>query len=284
MNNNDIWSRVLEIIKKELNPVSFSTWFGETKFYEMNDQKVTLLVPMPLHKRILLSHYYKLLSDSFYTVTNVEREIDCILEDEIVKSVENRVEEVVNKSEVIDNSFENFDSNLNPNLTFDNFVVGNSNKFARTAAFAVAEHPGTIYNPLFIYGKSGIGKTHLMHAIGNYIVENNPKLRVLYTASEEFRNDYTKISNPSENAMDASSKFKNKYRNVDVLMIDDIQLILSATKTMEEFFHTFNELHRNNKQIIITSDSSQNYLKDLEYSLNTRFAIVLTVDIFPPDN
>ena len=279
----DIWNKVLDILKSELNPVSFSTWFGETKFYEMNDQKVTLLVPMPLHKRILLSHYYKLLSDSFYSVTNVEREIDCILEEEVLKTVENKVEEVVNNSVDINNSFEEFDSNLNPNLTFENFVVGNSNKFARTASFAVAEHPGTIYNPLFIYGKSGIGKTHLMHAIGNYIVENNPKLRELYTASEEFRNDYTKISNPSENAMDASSRFKNKYRNVDVLMIDDIQLILSATKTMEEFFHTFNELHRQNKQIIITSDSSPNDLKDLEDRLKTRFAMGLPVDIFPPD-
>ncbi len=283
MNNNDIWNKVLDIIKKELNPVSFSTWFGETKFYEMDDQKVTLLVPMPLHKRILLSHYYKLISDSFYTVTNIEREIDCVIEEEIAKTTESKMEEIVNNSEVINNDFEDFDSNLNPNLTFNNFVVGNSNKFARTASFAVAENPGTTYNPLFIYGKSGIGKTHLMHAIGNYIVEHNPKLKVLYTASEEFRNDYTKISNPNENAMDASSKFKNKYRNVDVLMIDDIQLILSATKTMEEFFHTFNELHRQNKQIIITSDSSPNDLKDLEDRLKTRFAMGLPVDIFPPD-
>ena len=194
MNNNDIWNKVLEIIKKELNPVSFSTWFGETKFYEIDDQKVTLLVPMPLHKRILLSHYYKLISDSFYSVTNVEREIDCVIEEEIAKNVDSKIENIVNNLEVIDNEFEDFDSNLNPNLTFNNFVVGNSNKFARTAAFAVAENPGTTYNPLFIYGKSGIGKTHLMHAIGNYIVEHNPKLRVLYTASEEFRNDYTKIS------------------------------------------------------------------------------------------
>ena len=283
MNKDDIWVKFLDLIKKELNPVSFGTWFGETTLYDIDDKKITLLVPMALHKRFLLSHYYELINSCFIKVTGVERDIDCVIKDEINESVEKAVDEVVNNNEVINNEIEEFDSNLNPTLTFDNFVVGNSNKFARTAAFAVAENPGATYNPLFIYGKSGIGKTHLMHAIGNYIVEHNPKLKVLYTASEEFRNDYTRISNPNENAMDASSRFKNKYRNVDVLMIDDIQLILSATKTMEEFFHTFNELHRQNKQIIITSDSSPNDLKDLEDRLKTRFAMGLPVDIFPPD-
>ena len=279
----DIWNKVLDILKSELNPVSFSTWFGETKFYEMNDNKVILLVPMPLHKRILLSHYYNLLNDSFTKVTGVEREIDCIIEEDITKTVENTVEQVVNNDEVINNNEEHFDSNLNPSLNFENFVVGNSNKFARTAAFAVAEHPGDTYNPLFIYGKSGIGKTHLMHAIGNYIVENNPKLKVLYTTSEEFRNDYTRVSNPNENAMDVSNRFKQKYRNVDVLMIDDIQFLVNAKQTQEEFFHTFNELHRKNKQIIITSDRSPDDLKILEERLRNRFAMGLPVDIFPPD-
>lgn len=279
----DIWNKFIDLIKQELTPMSFNIWFGETKLHEINDKKIVLLVPMPLQKRILLSKYYDLISNSFLKVTGVEHEIDCVLEEEVANSVENTVEQVVNNSTDINNVREEWDSNLNPKLTFENFVVGNSNKFARTAAFAVAENPGNSYNPLFIYGKSGIGKTHLMHAIGNYIVQNNPKLKVLYSASEEFRNDYTRISNPSENAMDASIRFKNKYRNVDVLMIDDIQLILGATKTMEEFFHTFNELHRQNKQIIITSDSSPNDLKDLEDRLKTRFAMGLPVDIFPPD-
>lgn len=284
MNNNDIWVKVLDIIKLDLNPVSFSTWFGETKFYDMDDKKVTLLVPMPLHKRILLSHYYDLISNSFLKVTGVEREIDCVIEEEIQKNVENTVEQVVNNTEVVNNEDDDdFDTNLNPNLTFENFVVGNSNKFARTAAFAVAEQPGSQYNPLFIYGKSGIGKTHLMHAIGNYIVENNPKLKVLYTTSEEFRNDYTKISNPNENAMDISNRFKKKYRDLDVLMIDDIQFLVNAKQTQEEFFHTFNELHRKNKQIIITSDRSPDDLKILEERLRNRFAMGLPVDIFPPD-
>ena len=283
MNNNDIWVKVLDIIKLDLNPVSFSTWFGETKFYDMDDKKVTLLVPMPLHKRILLSHYYDLISNSFLKVTGVEREIDCVIEEEIQKNVENTVEQVVNNTEVVNNDDDDFDTNLNPNLTFENFVVGNSNKFARTAAFAVAEQPGSQYNPLFIYGKSGIGKTHLMHAIGNYIVENNPKLKVLYTTSEEFRNDYTKISNPNENAMDISNRFKKKYRDLDVLMIDDIQFLVNAKQTQEEFFHTFNELHRKNKQIIITSDRSPDDLKILEERLRNRFAMGLPVDIFPPD-
>ena len=283
MNKEDIWNKVLDIIRADFTPMSFNIWFGdETKIYDINDQKVTLLVPMFVHKRTLLSKHYDLLYDAFLEVTGKEREIDCVIESEIKKD---SVEEIVDKVENINNKEpeEEFDSRLNPNLTFENFVVGNSNKFARTAAFAVAENPGATYNPLFIYGKSGIGKTHLMHAIGNYIVQNNPKLKVLYTTSEEFRNDYTKVSNPNENAMDVSNKFKKKYRDLDVLMIDDIQFLVNAKQTQEEFFHTFNELHRKNKQIIITSDRSPDDLKILEERLRNRFAMGLPADIFPPD-
>ena len=283
MNITDIWAKVLDIIKPELNPVSFSTWFGETKINEITDDKIILLVPMPLHKRQLSTQYHDLLTDAFTKVTGVERTIECVLEEEILKDMENMVKQVVDNDKNINNEVEDFDSNLNPKLTFENFVVGNSNKFARTAAFAVAENPGSTYNPLFIYGKSGIGKTHLMNAIGNYIKDNNPKLKVLYATSEEFRNDYTRVSNPNENAMDVSYRFKKKYRDLDVLMIDDIQFLVNAKQTQEEFFHTFNELHGKNKQIIITSDRSPDDLKILEERLRNRFAMGLPVDIFPPD-
>ena len=283
LNKEDIWNKVLDLIRADFTPMSFNIWFGEeTKIYDINDQKVTLLVPMFVHKRTLLSKHYDILYDAFLKVTGKDREIDCVIESEIKKDA---VENIVDKVEDINNEEpeEKFDTKLNPNLTFDNFVVGNPNKFARTSAFAVAENPGSAFNPLFIYGKSGIGKTHLMHAIGNYIVKNNPKLKVLYTTSEEFRNDYTKVSNPNENAMDVSSRFKKKYRDLDVLMIDDIQFLVNAKQTQDEFFHTFNELQQKGKQIIITSDRSPDDLKILEDRLRNRFAMGLPVDIYPPD-
>lgn len=282
MNNDDIWLQFLDIIKKDLNPVSFDTWFRETKIHTINNEKIVLQVPMSLHKKMLLSNYYDLIYDSFAKVTGIEREIDCILAEEIK---ENNIKEEI-KQQSVDNFkliHNEFDNNLNKSLKFDNFVVGDTNKFARTAAFAVAQNPGIQYNPLFIYGKSGLGKTHLMHAIGNYIVENNPELKVLYTTSDDFRKDYTGIANSSSNSLDYANEFKEKYRNIDVLIIDDIQYLVGAEKTQEEFFHTFNELHGKNKQIIISSDRSPEDLKLLEERLRSRFAWGLPVDIYPPD-
>lgn len=283
LKSDDIWIKVLEIIKKELNPVSFSTWFGETKLYNIDDNKITLQVPMPLHKRMLLSNYYDLISESFFKVTGKERELECLLKDELETNFNKEIDDIVDKSNVINKESDNFESNLNKNLNFENFVVGDTNKFARTAAFAVAQNPGIQYNPLFIYGKSGLGKTHLMHAIGNYITENNPKLKVLYATSDDFRKDYTGIANSNDNSFDYAKDFKNKYRNIDVLIIDDIQYLVGAEKTQEEFFHTFNDLHGRNKQIIISSDRSPEDLKLLEERLRSRFAWGLPVDIYPPD-
>ncbi len=284
LNIDDIWMHVLELIKKELNPVSFSTWFGETKVYSLTNEKITLQVPMPLHKRMLLSNYYDLIKDSFLQITGSEREIDCLLEEEIKEPIEQLITEVVhNAGDINNSSLKKYDTNLNASLNFDNFVVGDTNKFARTAAFAVAQNPGVQYNPLFIYGKSGLGKTHLMHAIGNYIVQNNKDLRVLYTTSDDFRKDYTGIANKNENSLEYANDFKEKYRSVDVLIIDDIQYLVGAEKTQEEFFHTFNDLHGRNKQIIISSDRSPEDLKILEERLRSRFAWGLPVDIYPPD-
>lgn len=283
LNFDDIWVKVQEIIKKELNPVSFNTWFQPTKIHDITENKVILVVPMPLHKRMFDSTYKELLNTSFAAILEEEKDIECILEDEINNKTEQLVDSVVDSSEVINNTNKTYDSNLNKNLTFENFVVGDTNKFARTAAFAVAEAPGTLYNPLFIYGKSGLGKTHLMHAIGNYITENNKDLRVLYTTSDDFRKDYTGIVSNSSNSIDYANDFKDKYRNIDVLIIDDIQYLVGAEKTQEEFFHTFNYLHTNKKQIIISSDRSPEDLKLLEERLRSRFAWGLPVDIYPPD-
>ncbi len=284
LNFDDIWVKVLEIIKKELNPVSFSTWFTGTKIHDISDNKITIIVPMPLHKRMFVSNYFDLINESIASILGEQKEFECILEEEITNKTELLVNEVVNNNEVINKPLNiHFESNLNKLLNFDNFVVGDTNKFARTAAYAVAQNPGNQYNPLFIYGKSGLGKTHLMHAIGNYINDNNKDLKVLYTTSDDFRKDYTGIANSTDNTMDYANDFKNKYRNIDVLIIDDIQYLVGAEKTMEEFFHTFNDLHSRNKQIIISSDRSPEDLKLLEERLRSRFAWGLPVDIYPPD-
>ena len=176
-------------------------------------------------------------------------------------------------------------AHLNPDYTFENFMVGESNRFAQATALAVAENPGKMYNPLFIYGNSGLGKTHLMHAIGNYIIQNTNK-RVLYVTSETFISDYTGINNRNNEGTNYDKKdiFKEKYRNIDVLIIDDIQFLGTAPKTQTEFFHTFNTLFEDKKQIIISSDNSPDDLKNLEDRLRTRFNWGLKVNIFPPDN
>ena len=175
------------------------------------------------------------------------------------------------------------DNNLNKDYTFNNFIVGSSNRFAFTASMAVAEKPGKAYNPLFLYGKSGLGKTHLMHSIGNYILENTD-LKVLYISSDKFVNDFINaVRYNDKDHFDKIDTFKNKYRNIDVLMIDDIQFLGNATKGQEEFFHTFNELYNENKQIIIASDRSVDDLKMLENRLLTRFNWGLTINILPPD-
>ena len=281
LNSEEIWAQFLDIIKDKLNPVSFSTWFRDTKLHEITDSKIVLQVPMPLHKKFLLSNYYDLMDEAFSKITGVKRDIECLLEEEIEVPTTELINEVVNEQVDIHSDDTPFETNLKPNLNFDNFVVGDTNKFARTAAFAVAENPGVQFNPLFIYGKSGIGKTHLMHAIGNYITEHHKELKVLYTTSDDFRKDYT--GSDSSDNKEYFNKFKNKYRNVDVLIIDDIQYLVDAKKTQEEFFHTFNYLHDNNKQIIISSDRSPDDLKLLEDRLRSRFAWGLPVDIYPPD-
>ena len=280
MNIEDIWSGVLDLLKKEFSPISFSTWFGETQLYKITDDTIILQVPLSVHKKMFLSNYYDLISNAFMEVTGKVRDLECLLTSEIEELEANTPLEKEIEKVIVNN---NFESNLNKDLNFDNFVVGDTNKFARTAAFAVAQDPGNQYNPLFIYGKSGLGKTHLMHAIGNYIVETRPDLKVLYTTSDDFRKDYTGIANQSGNSLDYANEFKNKYRSIDVLIIDDIQYLVDAKKTQEEFFHTFNDLHSRNKQIIISSDRSPEDLKVLEERLRSRFAWGLPVDIYPPD-
>lgn len=277
MNEKIIWSNFLNLIKNELTSLSFDTWFKDTELHELKENRAVILVPMPIHKKHLTDKYLDLIKETLKSIDGMDYEIDFILKDELQEENEENIMPEIQEIEI-------FSSNLKSNYTFDTFIVGNSNKFAHAAAFSVAEAPGKMYNPLFIYGNSGLGKTHLMHAIGNYITQHSDK-KVLYVTSEQFISDFLGINKKDEfgNNFNYIDYFKKKYRTVDVLIIDDIQFLGGATQTQQEFFHTFNTLYSDNKQIIISSDRSPEDLKLLEERLRTRFCWGLTVDIFPPD-
>lgn len=283
MNVDMIWNEFLTKIRERISPLSYDTWFKDTKLYNIDKNTAIILVPMSLHKKHLEENYKEEIAEIFNSITGTNFTFQFKLESEIT---DDKKEEEAPKTE-IESSGVPYQSNLSANLkseyTFDNFIVGDSNRFAFTAARAVAEKPGKAYNPLFLYGKSGLGKTHLMHSIGNYILENSNK-KVLYVSSEQFVNDYIyAVRNNDKSNFDKIDSFKNKYRNIDVLIIDDIQFLGTATKGQEEFFHTFNQLHDSNKQIIIASDRSVDDLKMLENRLITRFNWGLTANITPPD-
>ena len=282
MNADVIWSKVLEQIKSELNSLSYEAWFSETKLHKLDNGKAYIIVPMEIHKKHILNNYSDIVIDNLNSLTGTNYEIYLLSPDEIEEEEEK--EKVIENNETPVQINENINNNLNPRYTFYNFIVGNSNKFAQASALSVAENPGLLYNPLFLYGNSGLGKTHLMHAIGNYIVENSNK-RVLYVTSEQFRQDFVKANRKDEEGTNFNyvDFFKDKYRNIDVLLIDDIQFLEGASKSQEEFFHTFNSLHNNGKQIIISSDRSPDDLKKLEERLRTRFTWGLQANIYPPE-
>lgn len=279
VNVDIIWNNFLDKIKEQISSISFEAWFKDTKLYKINGNTAIIIVPLNLHKKHLTENYITLIEETFNNLTGTNFNFSFLLEDE----VENEENVEVKSENVGIPSYNSIDANLNPNYTFDSFIKGESNKFAYTASLSVAEKPGKAYNPLFLYGKSGLGKTHLMHAIGNYIL-NNSNLKVLYVTSDDFVNDFISvIRNKDKDNFELINTFKSKYRNIDVLLIDDIQFLENATATQQEFFHTFNELYNSNKQIIIASDRSVNDLKLLEERLRTRFAWGLTANIFPPD-
>lgn len=277
MDINNIWDLFLEKMKQQINPMHFETWFADTKLISLDENYAKVLVPMSVHKKHLKENYNDLVVELFTEITGTNFNFEYVLEEELKNNI------VINTDEIGVPSI-SFDSNLDSRYTFDNFIVGQSNKFAKATSLAVAEKPGYMYNPLFIYGKSGLGKTHLMHAIGNYISKNS-NMKVLYVTSEKFVEDFINIyrKNKNDNNFEDVDSFKKKYRDIDVLMIDDIQYLEIANKTQQEFFNTFNELHCNNKQIIISSDRSPDDLNKLEERLRTRFNWGLTIDILPPD-
>ena len=285
MNVNILWSKLLDQIKSELASLSYSTWFSDTELYKLENDKAYIVVPMPIHKKHLMDNYSDLIINKLNDITGTTYDLVLLLKEEVEEEI--KKQEIIQEKNNRINSEENNDnvnSNLNKKYVFDNFIVGNSNKFAHAAALSVAENPGNMYNPLFLYGNSGLGKTHLMHAIGNYIVENSNK-KVLYVTSEQFRQDFVKANRKDDKGTNFNyiDFFKNKYRNIDVLIIDDIQFLGGAAQSQQEFFHTFNNLYNDSKQIIISSDRSPDDLKLLEDRLRTRFCWGLTVNIFPPE-
>ena len=288
MNNKLLWQKVLDNISNIVDPMSYETWFKRCDFIGIDRNNIRLVIPIMWYKTHIEENYKDIIIDSFNKfLTEPVDKIMYILKENVADVLESDMEKSnVVSEKVVNNSnyIRNHVSNLNKNYTFESFVVGESNKFAQAAALAVAENPGTMYNPLFIYGNSGLGKTHLMHAIGNYI-ESKYNKKVLYVTSDDFMNDFTGLARKGNSGsnLDYAEFFKNKYRNVDVLLIDDIQFLGGAEKTQQEFFHTFNNLYNDSKQIIVSSDRSPEDLKVLEDRLRTRFAWGLQVDISPPD-
>ncbi|MGF7060730.1 chromosomal replication initiator protein DnaA [Brassicibacter mesophilus] len=272
LNLDEIWIGSLKLIKSELTEVSFNTWLKTIEPVAINDNQIILGAPNEFTKGILEARYLTLIKNAIKQVSNIDFNVKFLIPGEEISNDFGQTAQ----SEVVENSSSR--SQLNPKYTFDTFVIGNSNRFAHAASLAVAEAPAMAYNPLFIYGGVGLGKTHLMHAIGHYILNQNPKASVVYVSSEKFTNELINSIRDDRNV-----EFRNKYRNVDVLLVDDIQFIAGKERTQEEFFHTFNALHEANKQIIISSDRPPKEIPTLEDRLRSRFEWGLIADIQPPD-
>ncbi len=275
------WNEILQMVKEEhgLTDVSFNTWIKPLEVFAIDGNTLYILVPSEqMGLSYINKKYYLPLKVAIGEVTGIEYDIQFILPDQAqsLKFKNNDTPQLEPQTPVKGDH-----SNLNPNYTFDTFVVGNNNRFAHSASLAVAESPGEAYNPLYIYGGPGLGKTHLMHSIGHFIIDQNPDTKVLYVTSEEFTNEVIEsIRNGNSSAM---TKFRDKYRTVDVLMIDDIQFIIGKESTQEEFFHTFNTLQTQGKQIILTSDKPPKEMETLEERIRSRFEWGLMADIGTPD-
>ena len=278
------WDEILQTVKRDYNisDVAFNTWLKPLEVYDVTDNVITILVPSEQVVLInLLNKKYKLLLQvTICELTGIsECDVKFISPDEAPQKDVPSYDNAAPAMSDIERRCE--DAHLNPKYIFDTFIVGNNNKFAQAAALAVAESPGDTYNPLFIYGGAGLGKTHLMHSIAHYIIEHDENSKVLYVTSEEFTNELIEtIRNGNNSAM---SKFREKYRNIDVLLVDDIQFIIGKESTQEEFFHTFNSLYSANKQIIISSDKPPKDMEILDERFRSRFEWGLIVDITLPD-
>ena len=276
------WNEIIESIKieHEVSNIAFTTWLVPLKPYKLEGNTLFILTPKELAISYIERKYSLAIMVAVAEFTGTEYQISFISNEDIDKK-DLSPKETPKKTDALSVATAAEKANLNPKYTFDTFIVGSNNRFAHSAALAVAEEPGELYNPLFLYGGAGLGKTHLMHSIAHYILEKNPEARVLYTTSEAFTNELIEsIRNGNSSSM---SKFRDKYRNIDVLLIDDIQFIIGKESTQEEFFHTFNHLHSLRKHIIISSDKPPKDIETLEERLRSRFEMGLTADISLPD-
>ena len=272
------WDSILEMLKNdfEIKPVIFTTFIKPLKVYDEDDNNVTILLDDDVYQHndsYIKGKYYTFIKNSIEAVTGKSYNLKFISKEEL---------ETYNNKKTENNQLREraASANLNPNYTFDTFVVGDNNRLVTAAALSVAENPGTNWNPLFIYGGVGLGKTHLMHSIAHYILENQEDARVLYVTSEQFTNE---VIEAIKEGVLASKEFRKKYRNIDALLIDDIQFVIGKERTEEEFFHTFNELYQAGKRIIISSDRPPKDFTDIEDRIKSRFGSGMLSEINPPD-
>ena len=263
----ETWSLVCDYCKNKITKVAFQTWISriEPKEIDFDIIQITLLVPNEFHRQTVTRCYISLLEEAFMELFGQHFTIKLLVPEEIEKAPNQ-------------GNDQNSGSDDDAPLTFDNYIVGPSNKFAHAASLAVAQNPGGAYNPLFIYGNSGLGKTHLLHAIKNEVLANNANMKIVYVKGDDFTNEIVESLRRV-----TQSEFRQKYRNADVLLVDDVQFIGGKESTQEEFFHTFNALYEANKQIVLTSDRTPKEIKTLEERLRTRFEWGLIADIQPPD-
>lgn len=273
---DQIWDEVLKAVQEEVGTASFM-WFEDSTLLEFNKDIAVIQAQYEFKRNWLEENYTDVVEAAFFSTLGEKPTVHFVNENNAKTSPAAKADLARQEEQEDIDRFINT-SNLNDENNFESFVIGSGNRFSHAASLAVAEQPGKAYNPLFIYGGVGLGKTHLMHSIGNYVIEKRPNAKVVYITSEKFTNDF--ISSIRDNKPE---EFREKYRNVDVLLIDDIQFLAKKEQTQEEFFNTFNELHQNNKQIVISSDRTPKQIEGLQDRLESRFNWGLITDITPPD-
>ena len=280
------WESIKHTIKIEsgITEISYRTWIDPLTVYSVQDNNVKILIPSDnsMALQYIINHYMDFIKVTISEFLETMVDVTFILKKDTINNEETQEDNFEESREGSYKGTINYEqSNLNPKYRFDTFVVGSNNKFAHSASLAVAESPGISYNPLFLYGGPGLGKTHLMHSIGHFIMEHDHKAKVLYVTSEQFTNEV--IESIRSGKTESMSKLREKYRRVDVLMVDDVQFIIGKESTQEEFFHTFNELHQAGKQIILSSDKPPKEMETLEERFRSRFEMGLIADIQSPD-
>ncbi|BAT70812.1 chromosomal replication initiator protein [Thermosulfidibacter takaii ABI70S6] len=271
MELREIWQALLSRLEDKIPSTSIETWLKPSELTKLENNRIILRVPNKFYKSWISENFEPIIRDELKSLLGLE---DAEINYEVSSTNGNRTKEKL--TELREKPVDQV--NLNPKYTFENFVIGPSNQFAHASALAVTEKPGKVYNPLFIYGGVGLGKTHLLHAIGHKVNREHPNLRIIYTSAEKFMNELIdSIKN------DKMAHFRKKYRKTDVLLIDDIQFIAGKDRTQEEFFHTFNELHNEGKQIVLSSDRPPAEMDHIEERLKSRFQWGLIADIKPPD-